>query len=143
MEDSPQVHGPGPVVFIDDDPADRELVERCFRRSRLSLRREFLALESSDALLEYLDAAAIGKEEVPSILLLDIRMPAPDGIETLEILRERAARQAIPAVVMLTNSNLKAAMDEAASLGARGFQTKPYRVQQFVDFLDGLVPGDE
>jgi len=59
----------------------------------------------------------------PEIILLDIIMPAMDGLELLEIIRkENLAPRAT--VVMLNNEIEQVKIDKAKSLGVRGYFVK-------------------
>jgi DNA-binding response OmpR family regulator len=62
------------------------------------------------------------KESNPDIVLLDIRMPEPDGFETLELIR----RQSSVPVIMVTANWEHDAMEKALSLGADDYMKKPF-----------------
>lgn len=62
-------------------------------------------------------------EVVPDVVLLDIRMPAPDGIEVARRLR---AEFAVP-VVFLTAFSDRRLLFEAADAGGYGYIVKPVR----------------
>ncbi|MHB8733108.1 MAG: ANTAR domain-containing response regulator [bacterium] len=69
------------------------------------------------------DALRIVPEVVPDIVLLDIRMPAPDGIEVARRLR---AEFPVP-VVFLTAFSDRRLLFEAADAGGYGYIVKPVR----------------
>lgn len=59
----------------------------------------------------------------PEVILLDIIMPAMDGLELLEIIRkENLAQNAV--VVMLTNEIEQSKIDKAKALGVEGYIVK-------------------
>ena len=63
-------------------------------------------------------------EQVPDVILLDIRMPGIDGLQTLEKLKENESTQDIPVIMVSANSegeNIIRAID----LGAHDFVSKP------------------
>ena len=68
---------------------------------------------------------------MPTLILLDIKLPRRSGLEVLEWLRAQAGLRRIP-VVMLTSSRESADVDRAFDLGASGYLVKP------VDF-NGLL----
>lgn len=71
------------------------------------------------------DALALVKKERPHVVLLDIRMPGPDGIEVLEEIKKIDENIA---VVMITGyGDLKTAR-EAMRLGAFDYVTKPFNL---------------
>ncbi|MEX0931626.1 MAG: response regulator [Candidatus Paceibacterota bacterium] len=60
---------------------------------------------------------------VPDIILLDIVMPAMDGIEILEkIMNDKLAPSAD--IIMLSNQSAPATVDRALELGAKGYIIK-------------------
>ena len=79
-------------------------------------------------------------EEVPDVVLLDIRMPKLDGIEVLKILRKRDCQSIL---AMLTTSCDSEDMAEAMKNGAQGYLTKNMEPDQFIKAIHGLVNGEE
>jgi AmiR/NasT family two-component response regulator len=69
------------------------------------------------------DALRVVPEVVPDLVLLDIRMPAPDGIEVARRLR---AEFPVP-VVFLTAFSDRRLLFEAAEAGGYGYIVKPVR----------------
>lgn len=61
--------------------------------------------------------------ELPDAIVLDIRMPGMNGLETLKMLRDHSKTASIP-VVMLSASLMD--QKEASDRGARFFLEKPY-----------------
>jgi NarL family two-component system response regulator YdfI len=86
-----------------------------------------LILESADDIAivgEAADGAAllqVVRETQPSVVLLDLRMPGMDGLETMAHLRREAPAVA---VVILTTYNEDELMLRALQAGARGFLLK-------------------
>lgn len=68
----------------------------------------------------------------PDIVLLDLHMPDPDGLEVLR--RLRSARQSLGflPVIMLTGDTGKVARNSALILGADDFLTKPLDREEVV-----------
>ena len=103
------------VLIIDDEPANTLLLESMLAEQDLEIRsinesglaeREFARFE-------------------PDLVLLDLHMPKPDGIEILTRLRgPRAALGYLP-VVVLTADTTRVARNSALLLGADDFLIKP------------------
>ncbi|QNO36650.1 response regulator transcription factor [Protaetiibacter sp. SSC-01] len=90
-------------------------------------------LVSSQPDLEYVGEAGDGREGValvesarPDVVLMDIRMPVMDGIESTEriLAAADAARRPAPKVVVLTTFDLDEAATRAIRAGASGFLLK-------------------
>jgi DNA-binding response OmpR family regulator len=74
----------------------------------------------------------------PSLFVLDVRMPAVDGIELLKQLRSIEACHAIP-VLMLTGSGRLDRIALAMRAGATDFLMKPFTPEQVVDKVRAMV----
>jgi len=62
----------------------------------------------------------------PDIVLIDLHMPAPDGLEVLRLLRSARESLGFLPVVMLTGDTGHVARNSALILGADDFLTKPF-----------------
>lgn len=71
-------------------------------------------------------------KEKPSLILLDIRMPAGDGFSVAEKLKESKRTSRIP-IIFITGSPEKDAEEKARDLGARYFIKKPYDAEELLD----------
>ena len=78
------------------------------------------------------EAIEMVKKEMPSIVLLDIRMRGMDGIETLKRIRE-IDKDAV--VIMVTGEKDEDIMAKAKELGADDYITKPLSLE----YLDKVV----
>ena len=74
----------------------------------------------------------------PDVILLDIRMPGPDGFETLQALQDNGATRDIP-VAMLTSMSDMSAIERAIEGGATGYLTKPFSVDHLHDQLEAVI----
>jgi len=71
-------------------------------------------------------------KEKPSLILLDIRMPAGDGFSVAEKLRQSSRTERIP-IIFLTGSPERNAEERAMELGARFYIKKPYDPEELLD----------
>jgi FixJ family two-component response regulator len=113
--------GGAPVVFvIDDDPSVRSSLK--FLLSTVGLQVE--SFDSADSFLH--------KEtpDVPSCLVLDVRMP---GLSGLDFQHELATRHIHIPVVFLTGHGDIPMTVRAMKAGAVEFLTKPFRDQDLLD----------
>jgi CheY-like chemotaxis protein len=104
------------VLLIDDEDDVRQLAQ-------ISLERiggfEVLVARSGE------EGIAMALEQRPDAILLDARMAAMDGAQTLERLRERPQTADIP-VVFLTGSVQAHERERFLSLGAVAVLNKPF-----------------
>lgn len=80
------------------------------------------------------EAIAKAREHQPSLVLLDVNMPGLDGFSTARHLANDAQTKEIR-VVFVTSKNQKADRVFAQMLGAKGYVTKPYRVEDIRSHL--------
>jgi two-component system chemotaxis response regulator CheY len=106
------------VLIVDDSPAMRSFVRRVIDLSGFELSECYEASNGGEALdllhHEWVDA-----------ILTDINMPGMDGQELLRRLGEDELLRSIPAIVISTDATAHR-MACMASLGARGYVTKPF-----------------
>ncbi len=124
------------VVVVDDDSANLKVAERILSRNNMNV----TTLSSGRELLEH-----IASNEIPDIILLDIKMPDMDGFETLKNLREREKELGIPdsiPVIFLTADESDASETTGLKLGAMDFIRKPFvpevltiRVRHTIDLV--------
>jgi len=75
----------------------------------------------------------------PDIVLLDIRMPKPNGLEVLKILK---AKNPDTAVIMVTTSREDADVAEAMKLGAQGYLLKDMEPDELITSLNSIRNGE-
>ena len=78
-------------------------------------------------------------ELTPDIVLLDVKMPGMNGIETLRDLRARGV--SIP-VLMLTMSSEDADLSAALRAGAQGYLLKDMEPEELVPALEAALQGE-
>jgi putative two-component system response regulator len=105
----------GRILIVDDEPANVYLLQAILEHTAAEIR----GLDDSRQVEQ------VFAEFEPDIVLLDLHMPDPDGLEVLR--RLRSARQSLGflPVIMLTGDTGKVARNSALILGADDFLTKP------------------
>ncbi len=114
---------PGPLVLIVDD-----------NEKNLKLARDVLRAAG----LRTLEAAsggegiAIATEQLPDVILLDLRLPDMDGMDVTRELRSDARTAQIP-VVALSALHPERDGDRLLAAGFTGYLSKPISVGEFPD----------
>jgi len=111
-----------PVWIVDDDRSIRWVFEKALTRESIAFRCFSSAAEALTAL----------QTEVPQVLVSDIRMPGPSGLELLQTVK--AQHPALPVIVMTAYSDLESAV-AAFQGGAYEYLPKPFDVDQAVDLI--------
>lgn len=119
------------ILLVEDSPEDAELTLRALKKHNLSNRVEHV--KDGAAALDYIFGTVDGSIEapLPTIVLLDLKMPKLSGIDVLKRIREDQRTCRLP-VVMLTSSREDRDLDEAYSLGVNSYIVKPI---DFADFV--------
>jgi CheY-like chemotaxis protein len=73
------------------------------------------------------EALAAVEQHAPDVILLDMKMPKMNG---LEFLRQLAAKPVKPAIIIFSNYDIQAEIDEAFRLGARHYMLKAWAAPQ-------------
>ena len=79
-----------------------------------------------------LQALQAARQLRPDVVLLDLKMPALDGIETARVLQE----ERIAPAILLTAFSDTASVRRAASVGIYSYLTKPYREASLVAAIE-------
>ena len=123
-----------PILIIEDDPADREMIELAFKRA--GVENPIVAVSDGQEALDYLNAQGRFRErhpqDVPSVIILDLDMPLMGGHEFL-ILVKAIPRLALIPIVVLTTSQFDQDLIQSYTLGANSCITKPGDFEQLVE----------
>jgi len=111
-----------PVWIVDDDRSIRWVFEKALDREGISYSTFASAQDALDAL----------RAGAPQVLVSDIRMPGPSGLELLHTVKEK--HPAVPVIVMTAYSDLDSAV-AAFQGGAYEYLPKPFDVDQAVDLI--------
>jgi two-component system response regulator len=117
-----------PILVVEDNPDDWFFLQRAFRKTdpRPTILWSQNGAEAIDSLTEM-----NGRNEMPALILTDIKMPVMDGLKFLERIQANPAFRAIPAGV-ISSSNQRSDVQEAYRLGAKFYIVKP---SEFLDLL--------
>jgi two-component system nitrogen regulation response regulator GlnG len=107
------------VWIVDDDRSIRWVMEK-------ALTREGIAYNS------FASAQDALSDDAPEVLVSDIRMPGPSGLELLQRVKER--HPAVPVIVMTAYSDLDSAV-AAFQGGAYEYLPKPFDIDQAVELI--------
>ena len=111
------------VLIVEDEAPLRELLQAELTRSGYKVH---VASGGEEGLNRY-------REEVYSVVLLDVRMPDADGVD---VLRQMRAESNIPEIIMFTgHGNIETAV-ECIKLGAYDYLTKPVKLDELEMVLD-------
>ena len=79
-------------------------------------------------------------QELPDLILLDIKMPETSGLDLLAALKGEPRLSAVP-VIMLSTSTSTKDVAEARRLGAHGYCVKPASINDYKAFVSHRYEG--
>ena len=109
-----------PVLIVDDSADDRLFAQRVFRESRIL--NPIVGLSSGRACLEYF--TDIHPKDIPALVLIDLAMPHPNGIEVLQQLCDTGWGARTVFVMLSALEGIKH-VRAGYQAGARTFLIKP------------------
>ena len=110
-----------PILLVEDNPLDLDLTKRAFKKRRLINPIE-VARDGEEA-VAWISRWEAG-EPLPSIILLDLKLPKIGGLEVLRAIKEHPKYSMIP-IVVLTSSSEDRDIHTAYQLGANSYIVKP------------------
>jgi len=119
---------PVEVLLIEDSPEDAELTIRVLKKHNLA--NNLVHLQDGEAALDFLFAKE--SNNIPRLILLDLKMPKVDGIEVLRKIKSDDEKKIIP-VVVLTSSKEERDVIESYKLGVNAYVVKPVEFEKFVE----------
>jgi CheY-like chemotaxis protein len=128
------VNKQGPILVIEDDADDQELLTEAF--NKLNYQNKVLFFSDGQEALEHINTS----EELPFLILSDINLPKLNGFALREKLKTDAklSNKCIPYLFFSTASNQQAVID-AYSQSVQGFFKKPNSIAELEKTLSLII----
>jgi CheY-like chemotaxis protein len=130
---------PDLILIAEDDEDHVFLLKRALQKGAV-LNPIFVVHDGSEA-INYLKGEGKYADRyeypLPSLLLLDLKMPEKNGFEVLEWIRQQPGLRRLR-VVVLTTSDEPSDIDRAYDLGANSFMVKPLQKEQFFGLTEAI-----
>ena len=131
--------GPVEILLVEDNPNDVELALHALQKNKLS-NRIHVARDGAEA-LDFIfgtgSHAGRSVNDVPKVILLDLKLPKVDGLEVLKRVKADPRTRMIP-VVVLTSSREESDIVASYHLGVNSYIVKPIDFQQFTEAVRQL-----
>ena len=121
------------ILLVEDNPTDEKLTLRAFKKSGIA--NEIFVVRDGAEALDYVFATGLhagSSRDLPSIVLLDLKLPRIEGLEVLRRIRADERTKLLP-VVVLTSSKEDEDIARSYSLGANAYVRKPVEFAEFVE----------
>ena len=120
------------ILLIEDDMIEIMKLNRTV--SSLKLNHNIVEANNGEDALKILEK----KDELPDIILLDLKMPKINGIEFLSILKKDDVLKYIPTIILTTSSNQNDLL-ECYKIGIAGYVLKPLKYEDYVSKIEKLL----
>jgi signal transduction histidine kinase/ActR/RegA family two-component response regulator len=117
------------LLYVEDNPANLKLVEQLVAR-----RPDLRLVSAGDGNV----GLTLARTRIPEVILMDINLPGISGIETLRLLREDPLTAHITVVAISANA-MPRDIEKGLQAGFFSYLTKPIKVNEFMDVLDGAL----
>jgi CheY-like chemotaxis protein len=122
------------ILLVDDDENDLILLEKAF--AEVEFPGRIVVLRNGDEAIQYLSGTGIFRDRSeypwPSLMLLDLKMPAVDGFDVLAWRLKQTEMPHFP-IIVFSSSTLESDIKKAMELGAAGYCAKPSDFRYLVE----------
>jgi CheY-like chemotaxis protein len=115
------------ILIADDETDVRLLVRRM-------LDKDYIVLEATNGE----EAVEIAKGQKPDLILMDLIMPKMDGYTACSEIKADQTTKGIP-VIILTAVGHELNKKFAIEMGAEGYVTKPFNIQELIDVITPIL----
>jgi DNA-binding response OmpR family regulator len=126
LEDVPGVKT---VLVVEDDPSLRRMIQKSLEKMGYGV----VAHDNGESALAWLD-----ENELPSLVCLDLALPAMSGFRVCEQIRTDTKTRNLPVLVITARTSVQ---DHtfALEMGADAFLEKPFKLKDFEEEVRSLI----
>ncbi len=117
------------ILVVDDSSMNLKVVQALLRKTKIRI----------DTATGGIEAISMCNDTKYDVILLDHRMPEPDGIETYKQISSKGANTDTP-VIMLTANVISGIEDEYKKIGFAGYLSKPIHSNELESILIKFIP---
>jgi CheY-like chemotaxis protein len=131
------------ILLAEDDENDVFFMRRALQKAAIAMPLQ--VVNNGQQAVDYLNGEGKFSDRelhpLPSVMLLDLKMPFLDGFEVLDWIRAQSSLKTLP-VVVLTSSAEDRDRRKAAELGAKAYFVKPPKpetLKEILQFVDAPI----
>lgn len=127
------------VLLVEDDPDHVTLIQRAFAKANLV--NPLRVVRDGEDAVDYLSGkgayADRARHPLPSLILLDLKLPRKSGLEVLAWLRAEPGLKLTP-VVVLSSSAESSDVQNAYALGVNSYLLKPVKFDDLLGMVKSI-----
>ncbi|MBI4396572.1 MAG: response regulator [Elusimicrobia bacterium] len=112
---------PKRILVVDDEATIVHLLEVVLQGEGYQIEKAYNGVEALKKI----------QRDIPDLIILDVNMPELSGWDVLAAVRAGSASRNLP-VLMCTNRDLVSDVEQAETLGATGYITKPFEIDRMI-----------
>lgn len=116
------------ILIADDEPINVKILNKILMNAGLTTITAYSGEKCVDK----------AKQFKPDLILLDIKMPVINGIQTCKILKQEGCTQNIP-IIFVTADTSESALKEAFASGGTDFVRKPVNVTELIARVESVL----
>lgn len=124
------------ILLVEDNDDDIVLIQRALRKG--GIQSPIHVMRNGEEAIAFLSGTGPYQETplslLPTIVLLDLKLPRKNGFEVLEWIKTHAHLSAMP-VIVFTNSVQESDLKKAYALGANSYLKKPSTMAETTELL--------
>ena len=130
---------PCSVLLVEDSYNDVLLIQRAYKMAKA--KSQLHVVKDGEQAVSYLigEGPYANREQypIPTLMLLDLKLPRKTGFELLEWLRNQPKLKRLP-VVVLSSSAQARDVNRVYDLGANSYLVKPVRFDALLNLVEAL-----
>ena len=127
------------ILLVEDNLDDVKLTIRAFEKNNIT--NEIMVINDGVKALDYLHRRGLYSKadpnDLPSVILLDLKLPKIDGHEVLKQIRANERTKLIP-VIILTSSKEEDDLVKSYQNGCNSYIQKPVDFTEFIKAVQSL-----
>jgi DNA-binding response OmpR family regulator len=127
------------ILLVEDNDDDAELTLMAFKKHKFA--NIIIRIRDGAEALDYLfcrrQFISRNINQLPKIILLDLKLPKVSGFEVLKAVKSNDILKSIPVIIM-TSSQEEKDIVRSYELGVNSFITKPVLMEEFMEVVYNL-----
>tara|TARA_E500000178_G_C16868739_1_gene683276 strand:+ start:365 stop:733 length:369 start_codon:yes stop_codon:yes gene_type:complete len=117
------------ILLVEDNEMNRDMLSRRLKRKGFEL------IYAGDGV----EAVESAKQNLPSLILMDVSLPEMDGLEATKLIKRDPATENIP-IIALTAHAMEGDRERCLAAGCNDYDTKPIELSRLLDKIKTFLP---